>query len=75
MEQNTFLPKIVRWGIRFGGKNEKLGLHISGYQKASGKNNNSSSRTKVGRTYRNAKLNRLSVTGGAASFSRLMKEK
>ena len=54
---DTFTPKIVRWGQRFGQNTGKEGLCIKAYQKSSGKNNNSSSRSRSeGKTYRNPKL-------------------
>ncbi len=63
-EENTshrLIPKIVRWGRRFGAvaasKTGKPDLYIVAYQRGTGKNNNNS--TKKGRTnYRNSKLDR-----------------
>jgi hypothetical protein len=60
----TFVPKIVRWGKSNGAKNQKYGEHVMAMQWGSGKNKNSGSRKRhEGKTYANAKQNRLSRVG------------
>ena len=63
-QPQLMIPKIVRWGIRMGGTNSKVGNFIQAYQPGTGKNKNSSSRKRGGgKVYRNAKLERLSLKG------------
>ena len=65
---DTFTPKIVRWGQRYGAKTVKEGLVIMAYQKGAGRNNNSSVRGRGGgKVYANPKLN--SASRKASYFS------
>jgi hypothetical protein len=65
---DSFTPKIVRWGERFGQNTGKEGLCIKAYQKGAGRNNNSSSRSRSeGKVYANPKLN--SASRKASYFS------
>jgi hypothetical protein len=68
---DTFTPKIVRWGQRYGAKSEKKGFHIMAYQKGAGRSNNSSVRGRAeGKTYANPKLNSASRKASYFSQSR-----
>jgi hypothetical protein len=68
-----FVPKIVRWGKRFGATNAAKGNFIVAYQRGTGKNNNNQTRTNRNRTYRNAKLDRLSHASSVNVFNKVAK--
>jgi hypothetical protein len=66
-----FIPKIVRWGIRFGATNEKYGKHFKAMQWGSGGSNSHSYKRHGGKVYSNLKQDRI---GRAKLFSDLSRK-
>jgi hypothetical protein len=68
-----FVPKIIRWGRKFGVENNKQGRFIKAYQKGCGKSNsNPYNKRWQGKTYHNAKQDRVSKRG-AETFRSISK--
>jgi hypothetical protein len=65
-----FIPKIVRWGIKWGQTNEKYGKHFKAMQWGSG-GSNSASYKRHGKVYSNSKQDRI---GRAKLFSDLTRK-